>query len=147
MPRWLTDEQQRVWRLFLGATRHLHAELERQLQSDAGMPHAYYQILAMLSEAPERSRRMSELARLVDASPSRLSHAMNRLEQEGWVERRRCDGDRRGIYAQLTDDGYQVLVEAAPGHVEAVLQSLFDRLTPSQVVELGRISEAVLEER
>ncbi|MDQ6725755.1 MAG: MarR family transcriptional regulator [Actinomycetota bacterium] len=142
-PRWLSDEEQRTWRAFLAAVRLLTAELDRELQRDADMPHTYYEILVALSEAPCRTLRMSELAELSQSSRSRLSHAVSRLEEEGWVERRDCPTDRRGALAVLTDEGFAVLEAAAPGHVEAVRRNLFDQLTPEQIAELGRISAAV----
>lgn len=135
--RWLTDQEQRTWRHLLWATRLLQEALDRQLQHDSGMPHTYYLILAMLSEAPQRELTMSELADVVRSSPSRLSHAVNRLEEAGWVRRAKRAGDRRTTVAQLTEAGLAVLVEAAPGHVEAVRRHLFDRLTPEQVRVLG----------
>lgn len=142
-PRWLSDEEQRTWRAFLAAVRLLTAELERELQADADMPHAYYEVLVALSEAPERTLRMSELADISRSSRSRLSHAVARLEDEGWVERRECPTDRRGALAHLTDKGFAVLEAAAPGHVAAVRRHLFDRLSAEQVGQLGRISAAV----
>ena len=144
MPRWLTDEEQRVWRSFLSMKRHLDTALEAQLARDAAMPHAHYQILAMLSEAPERTLRMSDLATLVDASPSRLSHAVARLEERGWIERVRCPDDRRGILARLTDAGMTHLENIAPGHVAAVRSALFDRLDDRQIRQLGEIAETIL---
>ena len=107
------------------------------------MPHAYYEVLVRLSEAPERRLRMSELADATGSSRSRLSHAVARLEEAGWVRREECPTDRRGQLAVLTDEGFAVLAAAAPGHVEGVRRHLFDRLTPAQVEPLGRISEAV----
>ena len=95
-PRWLTDEQQRAWRAYLRFGAALDEALDRQLQRDAGMPHAYYMVLAMLSEAPGRTRRMSELARITSSSPSRPSHAVARLEERGWVRRDKHPTDRRG---------------------------------------------------
>lgn len=143
-PRWLTEQEQRTWRSYLAATRLLSAELDRQLQRDAGIPHAYYEILVRLSEAPNRSLRMSELADLSESSRSRLSHAVARLEEAGWVLRESCETDRRGAFAVLTDKGFEALAAAAPGHVEAVRQHLFDRLTPEQVRQLEGICEAML---
>jgi DNA-binding MarR family transcriptional regulator len=143
-PRWLDDEEQRTWRAFLAVIRLLASGLDAQLQRDAGMPHAYYMVLAMLSEAPGRTLRMSELATIVNSSQSRLSHAVARLEERGWVRREKCPSDRRGSMAVLTDAGYDVLVAAAPGHVAAVRQILFDRLTPAQVRQLAEICAAVL---
>jgi len=142
-PRWLSEEEQRTWRAFLAAVRLLTAELDRELQRDADMPHTYYEILVALSEAPGRTLRMSGLAEQSQSSRSRLSHAVSRLEEEGWVERRNCPTDRRGALAVLTDKGFAILEAAAPGHVEAVRRNLFDQLTPAQVAELGRISAAV----
>jgi DNA-binding MarR family transcriptional regulator len=138
-PRWLSDEEQRAWRAMLAFVAELDESLDRQLRNDAGMPHAYYQVLAMLSEAPERTLRMSDLARLTLSSPSRLSHAVARLEERGWVRREAHPTDRRGALAILTDEGFDALVAAAPGHVEAVRQVLFDRLSADDVRDLGRI--------
>jgi DNA-binding MarR family transcriptional regulator len=146
-PRWLTPDEQRTWRAFLGATQLLFDRLDRDLQRDAGMPHAYYEILVILSEAPGRTLRMSELADRTRSSRSRLSHAVSRLEERGWVRRDDCPTDRRGSFAVLTDEGYGVLAAAAPGHVDTVRRALFDRLSPEQVAELTRISQAVLDRR
>lgn len=142
-PRWLSDDEQRTWRAFLAAVRLLTAELDRDLQRDADMPHAYYEILVALSEAHDRTLRMSELAGVSMSSRSRLSHAVSRLEEEGWVERRDCPTDRRGALAVLTDKGMAVLEAAAPGHVDAVRRNLFDQLSATQVEELGAISAAI----
>ncbi len=143
-PRWLDDEEQRVWRTFLTATQLLFERLDRALVRDGGMPHAYYEILVRLSEAPDRTLRMSQLAQRCLSSRSRLSHAAARLEERGWIRRQACPTDRRGLLAVLTDDGFAALAAAAPGHVEAVRTYLFDPLTAAQVRALGRISEAVL---
>ncbi len=144
MTRWLTDDEQRAWLAWLGASELLMASLDAQLQRDAGMPHAYYSILAQLSAAPDRTRRMSDLANVVNASASRLSHAVAKLEQRGWVTRATCPGDRRVTLATLTDEGYDVLAQHAPGHVEAVRSGLFDALTPEQVGQLEAICRAVV---
>lgn len=143
-PRWLDDDEQRAWRAFLGANRLLFDRLDRELQRDAGMPHTYYEILVWLSETPGRSMRMSELADRTLSSRSRLSHAVARLEEAGWVRRDDCPTDRRGALAVLTDEGFAKLVSAAPGHVEGVRTHLFDPLTPEQVVQMRAISEAIL---
>ena len=142
--RWLTDDEQRAWRAFLGATRQIFDELDRELQRDAGMPHTYYTILVALSEAPDRRLRMSQLADVTGSSRSRLSHAVARLEESGWVRRLSCPDDRRGALATLTDEGFAALAAAAPGHAEGVRRHLFDRLTPEQVEQLRRISDSVL---
>jgi DNA-binding MarR family transcriptional regulator len=141
--RWLDEDEQRAWRAFIEATGLLMNQLDRELQRDAGMPHAYYEILVRLSEQPDRSLRMSELAERSQSSRSRVSHAVARLEENGWVRRESVDGDRRAALAVLTDAGFAALAAAAPGHVEGVRRHLIDRLTPAQVVQLRRISEAV----
>lgn len=144
-PRWLSDEEQRVWRAYLHATTLLEDHLDRQLQRDAGMPHTYYGLLVQLSQAPRRRMRMTELAKDVKITRSRLSHAIARLEKNGWVTREECPSDKRGQFAALTDEGYEVLRRTAPGHVAAVRQALFDRLTPEQVEQLGAIMRTMAE--
>lgn len=139
--RWLDAEEQSAWRSFLRAASAIDEALDRQLQREAGLPHAYYQVLAMLSEAPERTLRMSQLAELTTSSASRLSHAVSRLEEKGWVRRQKHPTDRRGALAVLTDDGWEALRAAAPGHVAAVRRVLFDRLAPGQVGQLRTICE------
>ena len=139
--RWLGDDEQRAWRSFLHAVADVEEALDRQLQREAGMPHAYYQVLAMLSEAPDHTLRMSELAGLTISSPSRISHAVARLEEKGWVRRDKHPTDRRGSLAVLTGDGYQALLDAAPGHVAAVRAAVFDRLSAAQVTQLRAITE------
>ena len=142
--RWLDADEQRAWRAFLTATQLLFEGLDRQLQRDASLSHGYYEILVRLSEAPERTLRMSQLAERSQSSRSRLSHAVARLEQMGWVERRECPTDRRGQLATLTDVGFAALEAAAPGHVEAVRSMLLDPLTDEQVAQLRAISEAIV---
>lgn len=141
--RWLDAEEQRAWRAYLTATRGLGDTLDREMQRDSGIPHAYYEILVRLSEAPDRALRMSTLAESSNSSRSRLSHAVARLEDSGWVERRDCPTDRRGQVAVLTDKGFAALEAAAPGHVRGVREHLFDRLTPEQVRQLREICEAI----
>ncbi len=141
---WLNDEQQQTWRVFMAMTAALNARIERDLQQAAGMPHAYYLILAMLSEAPGRSLRMNQLAEIVQASQSRLSHAIARLEDYGWVRREPAPGDRRGQLAVLTDTGHARLVEVAPNHAETVRSMMFDPLSDSQLVEFRQICETLL---
>ncbi|MEU7587511.1 MarR family transcriptional regulator [Micromonospora sp. NPDC049230] len=143
MTRWLDPDEQRTWRAYLAASRMLMDTLDRELQREAGMPHAYYEILVQLSEAPGRRLRMSELAQAAGSSRSRLSHAVARLEAAGWVRREDCPTDRRGQIALLTDEGFATLAAAAPGHVEGVRRHLFDALSPAQVDQLRQISETL----
>lgn len=142
--RWLSEHEQRTWRAFLAANRMLFDLLERELQQDAAMPHTYYEILVRLSEAPDRRLRMSELADRSLSSRSRVSHAARRLEEAGWLRRELCDTDRRGAWAVLTDEGFDALAAAAPGHVATVREALFDALTPEQVAQLRAISETLV---
>ncbi len=141
--RWLSTEQQRAWRSYIESSKVLFDALDRQLQRDADMPHAYYEILVRLSEANGRALRMSELADSTRSSRSRLSHAVARLEERGWVKREDCPTDRRGQLARLTDTGFAVLAAAAPGHVSAVRGYLIDALTPEQLAQLEAMCRAI----
>lgn len=143
MTRWLDADEQRAWRAWLAAVQVLQGGLDAQLQAEAGMPHAYYELLVRLSEAPDRQLRMSALAQVTGSSRSRLSHAVSQLETRGWVSRESCPTDRRGQVAVLTDAGLAALEQAAPGHVAAVRRLLLDRLTAAQLGQLRRIGEAV----
>jgi DNA-binding MarR family transcriptional regulator len=142
--RWLSDDEQAAWRAFMLVTHLLDDALDRQLQRDADMPHAYYGILAALSEAPGATLRMSDLARMLRYSPSRLTHAVARLEDRGWVTRRRCPTDGRGQLAGLTAGGLRALTTAAPGHVREVRARVFDRLSGDQVTQLRAICDTLL---
>lgn len=140
---WLTDHEQRVWRDYRAAVDMLRGHVEAQLQRDSGMPLTYYQVLVALSEVPDRTLRMSDLAERLRSSRSRLSHAVARLEERGWIRREGCPTDKRGSFATLTPAGFAAIEAAAPGHVAAVREALFDPLTPDQVTALGEISAAI----
>jgi DNA-binding MarR family transcriptional regulator len=141
--RWLSADEQQAWRAFLTACQTLFGAIDAQLQRDAGLPHGYYEILVRLSETPGRALRMSQLAEASTSSKSRLSHAVARLEERGWVRRTSCPTDRRGQIAELTDEGFSALAAAAPGHVAQVRRSLIDQLSPEQVGQLAEISAAI----
>jgi DNA-binding MarR family transcriptional regulator len=141
--RWLSDEEQCTWRAFLAAMRLLTDQLDRELQRDADIPHTYYEILVALSEAPGRRLRMNQLADMCQSSRSRLSHAVNRLEEAGWVRREACPTDKRGAEAVMTEKGFAAIEAAAPGHVEGVRRHVFDVLSPEQNRQLGEISAAI----
>ncbi|GGM05234.1 MarR family winged helix-turn-helix transcriptional regulator [Nakamurella endophytica] len=142
---WLSDDQQRVWRSYLALHALLNERIERDMQQASGMPHAYYLVLAMLSEAPERTLRMSQLADLAQMSQSRLSHAVARLEEKGWVRRTPAPDDRRGQLATLTAAGYDQLVEVAPSHADTVRSFMFDPLSDQQLAALGEICQVILD--
>jgi DNA-binding MarR family transcriptional regulator len=141
--RWLSPSEQQAWRGFINACRRLFPEMDAHLQHVAGIPHAYYEILVRLSEAPGRELRMTQLADASTSSKSRLSHAVARLEARGWVERQACPTDRRGQVARLTDEGFAALDAAAHHHVEQVRRMVFDQLTTEQVGQLAAISAAI----
>jgi DNA-binding MarR family transcriptional regulator len=143
-PRWLDAEEQRAWRAWLYSTQLLNDRLDRELMRATGIPHAYYEILVQLSETPGRQMRMSELADRCLSSRSRLSHAVSRLEERGWVRRQECAEDGRGLLAVLTDEGFAALAAAAPIHVEGVRTHLFDQLSPAQVAAMRDIGETLL---
>jgi DNA-binding MarR family transcriptional regulator len=134
---WLDPVEARAWRGLVTVLQLLPLALDRQLQAEAGLTHADYAILAVLSEAPAGVLRMSALATGTGTSQSRLSHAVRRLEERGWLERRRCAEDGRGALAALTPAGRAVLTAAAPGHVAEVRRCVLDRLAPDQVAALA----------
>jgi DNA-binding MarR family transcriptional regulator len=138
-PVWLDRDEQATWRAFLACHRLVFAALEDDLRA-AGLPLAYYEILVQLSEAPGRSLRMSELASYARTSRSRLSHAVERMEQQGWVRREGCPTDGRGAVAVLTATGWAVLGAAAPGHAARVRELIFDVLGPEQQHQLRALS-------
>ena len=140
---WLTPRELTAWRAYLDSSRALFHALETPLQTDAGIPLAYYEILVNLSEAPDRTLRMGVLAGQVRSSTSKLSHAVSRLEDCGWVRREPHPTDRRATFAVLTDDGAAALAKAAPGHVRAVRENLLQRLTPEQLDQLTDIGRAI----
>ncbi len=142
---WLDEEEAAAWRSYLTMTQLLMRELDRQLMTDAGMPHTYYAILVTLSQQPEQFARVSDLAAALDHSMSRISHALSRLQEAGWVCREECPTDRRTSYAVLTDEGRAALESAAPGHVATVRANLFDHLSRAQVRQLAQICDAALD--
>ncbi len=141
---WLSAEQQAAWRPFAGLLFRLPAALDAQLQRDSGLSHFEYMVLSALSEAPDRTLRMSALAAMASGSLSRLSHVVSRMEGRGWVRREPCPGDGRFINAVLTEEGWAKIVETAPGHVAAVRRLLIDVLAPEELHALGSISSQVL---
>ena len=136
LTRWLTQEEMAAWLPLLRVVQLLPQAMDRQLRKDAGIRHAYYQVLVHLSAQPDRTLSMGELARLAATSPSRLSHAVAAMEERGWVTRRPCSTDRRVQYGGLTDAGLSLLERVAPGHVADVRRLVFDRLTEDEVSRL-----------
>ncbi len=143
-PRWLDDEQQRIWRLYLAGNGRIFSEMDAGLRP-YGLDLGEYEILVNLSESPEHSLRMSELASRVRQSRSRLTHTVGRMEAKGLMKRVPCDSDGRGVRAVLTEAGYDLLVKAAPDHVESVRQALVDVVDPDDFAALGRAMQAVVD--
>lgn len=143
-PRWLDVEEQKAWRAWLYSSQLLHDRLDRELTHQTGISHAYYEILVALSETSGQMMRMSELADRCLSSRSRLSHAVSRLEERGWVRRQVCPEDGRGQLAVLTEEGFAALESAAPVHVESVRANLFDQLTAEQVAAMRDLGETLL---
>ncbi|WP_406235301.1 MarR family winged helix-turn-helix transcriptional regulator [Nocardia sp. NBC_01009] len=136
-PNWLDPGQARAWRAYMDGHQRLMAALNRQLQRDSDLSLAEYRILVLLSEAPGRSLRMSELADGVLSSRSRLTHQIRRMEDQRMVRRNTCLEDGRGVLAELTEEGMRRLEAAAPGHVDAVRRDFVGLLTPVQLEAIG----------
>lgn len=141
---WLTPGELRAWTRLEAVAELLPGALDQQLQRDAGLSHYDYLVLAKLSEAPDRTLAMTQLAAQTNASLPRLSHVAARLEARGLICRRRSAEDRRTTLATLTDDGWSMVRTTAPGHVAQVRRLVIDRLTPEQVEQLDAIALALL---
>ena len=144
MTRWLDDDEQRAWLRLAGVMLKLSPALDSQLQHDSDLTHFDYLCLAMLSEVDDRTMSMSALAGRTNASLSRLSHVVTKLERRGWVARTPSPHSRRVTLVSLTEEGWQVLVKAAPGHVETVRSLVFEGLSPEDVAALERIAGHVV---
>ena len=144
MTRWLDPEERAAWLRLAAVMELLPGALDAQLRRDAGLSHFDYFVLAMLSEAPDHTLRMTALAQRTSATLPRLSHVVQKLEGRGLVERFPCPEDRRATNARLTDRGWDLVVETAPGHVETVRHLVIDGLSATQVRQLARISDAML---
>lgn len=141
---WLTAAEQQIWRSFLGGTIVLNERLDRDLRTAHGLSMPEYEILVRLSEAPDRSIRMAELAAAVSHSRSRVTHTIARLEREGLVFRGQCSEDGRGVSAVMTDKGFALLEEAAHTHVRGVHAYLVDNATAEEFEVLGQIMQRVM---
>lgn len=136
--RWLSEDEQRTWRKLVEVVMKLPAALESQLQRDADITHFEYWVMALLSESPDGALKLSTLAGKANASLSRLSHLVTRLENKGWATRRPSEDGSRSMQAVLTDTGRTKVKESAPGHVDAVRALVFEGLTPDELAELDR---------
>src|SRR3954468_12294401 len=145
MTRWLDEDELRAWLRLAGVMLKLSPALDSQLQRDSDLTHFDYLCLAMLSESEDHTLAMSELATLANATLSRLSHVISKLERRGWVARRPSPHSRRVTLVRMTAEGYQVLVDAAPGHVENVRDLVFEGLTPEDTAALERIAGHIVD--
>lgn len=145
-PRWLTPEERAAWVRFAAVLEILPRVLDSQLVRDEQLTHFEYFVLAMLSESPDATLRMSTLASVTNATPPRLSKVIDRLVAQGLVERRPCPSDGRATNAVLTDAGWAKIRQAAPGHVETVRRYAIDPLTVEQIHQLAGIAERMLAE-
>ena len=143
--RWLDEQERTAWVRLAAVVELLPGVLDSQLRRDAGLSHFEYYVLAMLSEAPARTLRMTSLALRTNATLQRLSHVVRRLEDRGLVERFPCPQDGRATNARLTPAGWTKVVDTAPGHVATVRNNVIDALSPEQTTQLGAIAEAILE--
>lgn len=139
--RWLESGELAAWIPLAAALEALPGLLDTQLRRDSGLTHFDYRVISLLSETEGHALRLSALAGLTNSSLPRLSHVIDRLEARGYLERSACPSDKRATMAQLTDTGMAKVEEAAPGHVEAVREYVFDALRPEQVQQMREIFE------
>ena len=141
-PKWLTPNEMVAWRRYIIASRQLLAALDADLKEhDLTLPD--YEILALLSDAPDRQMRMSELAKIALLSRSRLSHRMKVMEKAGWLKREPCPVDKRGYFAVMTPKGWKAIVAAAPDHVESVRARFLDHLSKADQEVIAQIFERI----
>lgn len=141
---WLDPDELRVFRALVRSTRALYVQFDRDLEGEAGVPRTYFEILWWLDKQPTRSLRMSDLAELTGSQASRITHAVSRLEDLGYVSRTNCAEDRRGWYAVLTEAGSDKLRVASPVYAASVRRNLLERLSRAQREQLARIGETIL---
>lgn len=143
--RWLDEAEQHVWRRYLQATQLLQDRLGRDLlAAEGGFAMPEYELLVRLSEHPQWSARMSQLAQGLVHSRSRLTHTAARLEERGLITREACPDDGRGVLAVMTEAGHAALAAAAPAHVASVREHLFDQLDDEDVAALGRVADKIV---
>jgi DNA-binding MarR family transcriptional regulator len=142
--RWLTAEEERVWRRWLTLNARLSATLQRELQDDAGLSMPDFEVLVHLTDSPEGRMRVTDLARLLRWERSRVSHHVTRMESRRLVQRVECAEDGRGAFIVITPQGRAGIEQAAPGHVNTVRRLVFDALSPEEVDAFGTIIEKAL---
>jgi DNA-binding MarR family transcriptional regulator len=143
-PRWLSEDEQQTWRAAINTHKLLLRQLDRDLRAD-GLTGHDYEILVLLSEAPDRRMRMTDLADETSQSRSRLSHQVTRMDARELVRREECEGDKRGTWAVLTDSGMATIERVAPRHVESVRRHFLDMLSPAQQDEIRSAYQPIAE--
>lgn len=136
---WLSDDEQRMWRRWMGLNAELLATINRELQADTGLSTPDYQVLVVLTDSVEGQVRVSDLAALLQWERSRVSHHIARMEKRRLVRRLECPDDGRGSVVRITETGQAAVERAAPGHVRAVRRLVFDALTAQEVTQLDEI--------
>ncbi len=142
--RWLSDEEQRLWRRWLRLNATLNATLHREMQDDSGLSHPDFEVLVNLTDSPEGRVRVSDLACQMLWERSRLSHHVTRMERRGLVRRSGCAEDGRGAFIEITEQGRTTIEQAAPGHVETVRRLVFDVLTDEEATQLESLVDKLL---
>jgi DNA-binding MarR family transcriptional regulator len=142
--RWLTAEEERVWRRWLTLNARLSATLQRELQNDAGLSMPDFEVLVHLTDSPAGRVRVTDLARLLQWERSRVSHHVTRMESRRLVQREECAEDGRGAFVVITPQGRAAIEQAAPGHVNTVRRLVFDALSPEEIDTLATIIDKAL---
>ena len=142
--RWLTAEEERVWRRWITLNAQLSATLQRELQHDAGLSAPDYEVLVHLTDSPSGRVRVTDLARLLQWERSRVSHHVTRMESRRLVQRVECAEDGRGAFVVITPQGRAAIERAAPGHVNTVRRLVFDVLSPEEIDALAKIIDKTL---
>ena len=145
MSRWLTEDELRAWRGLVQMTSQLNARMNRQLQDEHGVSLADYEVLVVLTDAPEGRCRVFEIAAALAWEQSRVSHQLARMQRRGLITREECPTDARGAFVVLTEAGRAAIEQAAPVHVETVRQLVFDGITPDQLAAVTELTAGVLE--
>ena len=142
--RWLTAQEEHLWRRWLTLNARLSATLHRELQNDAGLSMPDFEVLVHLTDRPEGRMRVTDLARLLQWERSRVSHHVTRMESRRLVQRVECPEDGRGAFVVITPQGRAAIEQAAPGHVSTVRRLVFDALTPEEIDAFATIIDKAL---
>lgn len=142
---WLNATEMRAWRAYVLSKPMLEHQLHRELSESHGISLVDYELLVRLSEGAQGRLRMSQLASDLGVSKSKVSHQIARMEQAGTVRRAQCAEDARGVHAEITEYGRQILAEAAPTHVAGVRAHIVDLLTPDEQHVLAAVFDRIIE--